>query len=173
MKMKDLYEKESEKGTYAGIRFDADTKRALQEFIHDNKIPNSVRPDKLHSTLLYSRKYLPDYKPAGKLQPALVGEPIKFDVWETNGEGGPKTKCLVVQFNCPDLEKRHKELMKEHDATYDYPEFKTHVTLSYDIEDLDVKSLPDASTIGPLHMVEEYGEDLDLNWAKSKGVKKE
>jgi len=171
--MQDLYEKsDDKKGTYAGVHFDTDTKRALHQYVKENKIPNATRADKLHTTLLYSRKYLPDYKPAGKLQPVIVGEPTKFDVWETNGEGGPKTKCLILQYDCPALEKRHKELMEEHEATYDYSKFKTHTTLSYDIEDLDVDALPDANTIGPLTIVEEYGEDLDLNRARNKGVQK-
>jgi hypothetical protein len=168
MKLKDLYE-QSKKGTYAGVRFDTDTNRALHKYISENKIPNSIRPDKMHTTLLYSRKHLPNYKPAGKIQPPMTGNPSGLTVWDTQGENGPKTKCLIFQYDCPELVTRHKSLMKEHEATFDYPEFKPHVTLSYDIGDMDIDKLPDATEIGPLKLVEEYGEDLDLNWAQNKG----
>jgi 2'-5' RNA ligase len=63
--------------------------------------------------------------------------------------------------------------MKKHDATYDFPEYKPHITLSYDIGDLDEKNLPDIGKyVDEIGIDEEYGEDLDLNWAKNKGVKK-
>lgn len=172
MKLKDLYEQPSKKGSYAGVKFDKDTNRALHKYIKENKIPNSTRPDRFHSTVLYSRKHLPNYKPAGKLDPPMTGNPTGLTVWETQGDNGPKTNCLIFQYDCPDLVDRHKSLMKEHEATYDYPDFKPHVTLSYDIGDMDVDSLPDVSGVGPVNIVEEYGEDLDLDWARNKGVKK-
>lgn len=173
MKLKDLYEQpENKKGTYAGVKFDSDTNRALHQYIKENNIPNSVRPDRFHTTVLYSRKHLPNYKPAGKIQPPMTGNPTGLTVWETNGENSPKTKCLIFLYDSPELVKRHKSLMKEHEATYDYPEFKPHVTLSYDIGDMDINKLPSLDTVGPLNIVEEYGEDLDLDWANNKGVKK-
>lgn len=169
MNLKDLYE-QATKGTYAGVRFDTETKRALHKYIKENKIPNSIRADKAHTTLLYSRKHLPNYKPAGKIN--MTGNPTGLTVWNSQGTNGPKTKCLILKYDCPALAARHKALMKEHDATYDFPQYKTHVTLSYDIGELDVNKLPDPSEIGPLKIVEEYGEDLDLNWAQNKGVKR-
>jgi len=172
MKLKDLMEQSKKKGTYAGVRFDTETNRALHKYMTENKIPTSVRPDKLHTTLLYSRKHLPNYKPAGKIQPPMTGNPTGLDVWETQGENSAKTKCLIFQYDCPELVTRHKSLMKEHEATFDYPEFKPHVTLSYDIGDMDIDKLPNIDEIGPLNLVEEYGEDLDLDWAQNKGVKK-
>lgn len=169
MKMSELFE-EKKQGTYAGVKFDTETNKALHKYMSDNDIPTSVRPDKLHSTLLYSRKHLPNYEPQGKIDPPWIGKPKKFDVWPSKDSG---TDCLVLEYDCPELVKRHKELMKEHDATYDFPDFKPHVTLSYDIGDLDVSALPDIKKAIPeLKIVEEYKEDLDLNWAKNKGVKK-
>jgi hypothetical protein len=77
-----------------------------------------------------------------------------------------------MKFKCEELNARHKELMDEHDATYDFPEYKTHVTLSYDIGDMDETKLPDViKTIGEMKIVKEYGEDLDLDWAKNNTSK--
>ncbi|TFG95161.1 hypothetical protein E4H12_13870 [Candidatus Thorarchaeota archaeon] len=172
MKLKDLYEKSTKKGTYAGVRFDEPTKLKLQKYVEDNEIPNSTSPEKYHTTVLYSRKHLPNYKAPGVIQPPMTGNPSGLSAWDTQGENGPKTKCLIFQYDSPELSARHSSLMKEHEATFDYPEYKPHVTLSYDIGDMDISSLPDIKGIGPLNIVEEYGEDLDLDWARNKGVKK-
>jgi len=174
MKFAELFEQSQKKGTYAGVRFDTTTNRAFHDYLNKNKIPTAIRPDRLHTTLLYSRKHLPNYKSAGKLQPHLVGTPEKFVVWPARGVGGTgTTNCLVLQYNCPELVKRHNDLMKQHEATYDYPKFVPHVTLSYDIGDLDVSKLPNIKdTVKKITLVEEYGEDLDMDWAQNKGGKK-
>lgn len=172
MKLEELVEA-AKKGTYAGVKFDTDTNRALHKYTHDNKIPTSVRADRFHTTLLYSRKFLPNYKPAGKYDEPMIATPIGFDVWKTRPPKGESSNCLVLKLKCPELEKRHKDLMKEHDAQYDYDEYHPHITLSYDIKDLDVSKLPNIiDTIPKLKLVEEYDEVLDLDWARNKGTKK-
>lgn len=167
MKLQNLYEKkQSEKGTYAGVSFDEETLKKITNFIKENKIPNAVPADKLHTTLLYSRKYLPDYKAQGEIDPPYVGTPKEFDVWESQEDNnGEKTKCLVLKYSCKELEKRHEYLMDEHDATYDFDQYRPHITFSYNIGDLDVSEL-DPSSIGDIVIVKEYQEDLNLNWAK-------
>ena len=158
------------KGTYAGVRFGDDTKDAVNEYITKNNIPNSTPTDKLHCTLLYSRKYCPDYEPQGKLDPVLVGSPGKFQVWEGQPDSnGHKPNCLIMEFDCAKLTARHNDLMEEHNATYDFDEYKTHITFSYDIGDMDIKELP--SFTGPINIVEEYGEDLDIDWAQNNAKK--
>jgi hypothetical protein len=78
----------------------------------------------------------------------------------------------VLKYDCKDLNKRHKELMDEHKATYDFPKYEPHVTLSYDIGDLDIKQLPDIKELLPvINVIHEYGEDLDLSWSQTKGTK--
>lgn len=172
MKLNDLLvekQEPAEKGTYAAVRFDDQTKNAIVKYIKDNDIPNGVPVAKLHTTVLYSRKFCPDYEPAGEISPAWIGKPTKLEVWESNGKlrDEPTTRCLVLKFDCPELNARHKELMDEHKATYDFPEYKTHVTLSYDIGDMDETDLPSIDAIGDLKIVSEYGEDLKLDWAKT------
>lgn len=162
------------KGTYAGVRFDQATKDAVNAFIEAAQLPNATKIDKLHSTLLYSRKFLPEYEPLGEINPPLVGKPTEFVVWETTPEdpNDPKARCLVLKYECPDLVERHQLLMKQHEATYDYDEFIPHLTFSYDIGDIDVETLPKFSDyIDAINIVEEYHEPLDLDWATNKGVK--
>lgn len=155
------------KGTYAGVYFDEDTKQVVQKFIKDNDIPKPVNVDKLHTTLLYSRKFLPEYEALGELDEPLIGTPDELVVWKTQGDGDkPPSNCLVLKYDCPDLVSRHKELMKEHGATFDYEEYNPHITLSYDIGDLDIDELTDVKkAIKRVVICEEYGEDLKLDWA--------
>lgn len=170
-----LFEKQEQKGTYAAVKFSKNTTKAIKDYIDENKIPTAVRSDRLHTTLLYSRTYCPDYTAQGKITPAWVGHPLEFEVWKTNGDGDkPQSNCLVLRYECKELEARHKLLMKEHNASYDFPDYKPHITFSYDIGDLDPDSLPDVTKfLGNIEIVEEYGEDLDLDWGKTKGVETE
>jgi len=176
MKWSDLYEKEQTeetRGTYAAVKFDKATVDALQDYIHENNIPNGVAPGKMHTTLLYSRKYCPDYTAQGKISPPWIGTPSELDVWPTKGKNRdePEKRCLVLKYKCTELSDRHKSLMDEHNASYDFPDYLPHITLSYDIGDLDEKELPDVTKfLGEIKIVDEYGEDLDLDWA-SKSTK--
>lgn len=175
MKVQELFEKqEPTKGTYAAVKFDKSTTDALAKYISDNKIPNPIKTEKMHCTVLYSRKYCPDYEPLGEIDPPWIGKPDKLEVWESKGKlrDEAPTRCLVMKFTCEELNARHKELMDEHDATYDFPEYKTHITLSYDIGDMDEDELPSIKdAIDEIKVVSEYGEDLESDWAKTKGTK--
>ena len=173
MKIADVLEEKHQIGTYAGVHFSEKTKNEIHEYMQLNHIPNELSPSKLHTTLLYSRKYLPDYKAVGKYDKPMIGIPGNFDIWKSNGEDGEPTNCLIVEFECEELNERHDNLMKEHKATYDYPKYKTHITLSYDCGELDPKKLmPFKKIVKKIEIVEEYQEILDLNWAKNKGTSK-
>ena len=166
-------DKEEGNGTYAGVRFDEDTVGRIKTFIEENEIPNAIPDDKIHTTLLYSRKPCPNYKATGDLNPALTGTPTEFDVWESQpDDDGNKSNCLVLQFECDDLVDRHKSLMDEHGGTFDFDEYKPHTTFSYDIGDLDIENL-DPSGLGDLKIVSEYQEELNTNWAKDNSDMKE
>ena len=151
------------KGTYAAVQFDQDTKNNLQEFVVNNNIPDPLNTDDIHSTLLYSRNYLPNYEPLENLD--YKATPDKFEVWESppNAFKDDITYCLVLLLNCTELEERFDTLMDEHPATYDYDEYKPHISLAYNVgEDFDIKDL-NINEINDLHIVNEYSEDLDLN----------
>ena len=167
MKLEDIMEKEEElPGTYAAVHFYDDTVDNIKTFIEENEIPNAVPADKLHTTLLYSRKPCPDYEPMGTYKHMMTGTPTEFDVWQSQpDDDGNRSNCLVLKYDCDELVDRHNHLMDEHDATFDFDEYRPHVTLSYDIGDMSIDNL-DPEKIGPINIVEEYGEDLDQNWAK-------
>jgi len=171
MKLIDLIEeKEEAKGTYAAVHFNKETIDGIKKYIKENDIPNHTKFDKMHTTLLYSKTHCPDYKPAGKLDKPMIGKGTGFEKWPSQpDDDGNVAMCLVMRYDCPELIKRHKELMKEHDAVYDFDEYKPHITFSYDVAGLQCKDLPTFD--GKIEIVEEYGEDLNMDWAKDNSDK--
>lgn len=152
-----------EAGTYAGYKYDKDGVALLSKYAKDNNLPNPLDPEKVHTTLLYSRKPCPDYEALGQLDKPIKCKVGKMEVWPTQS----KKNALVVKLDAPEMNKRHKELMDEHEATYDFDEYKPHITLSYDIGDLDIAELPDIrDTIKEIDAVEEYQEELQDEWNK-------
>jgi len=159
-----INEAEEQPGTYAGIKLSDESANAIVAYCEENEIPNPVPKDKLHVTLLYSRKHLPNYTAAGEYDEPYVGEPSGFDVWESTEEDESEpSRCLVLKLNCDTLCDRHKHLMAEHHATFDYDEYSPHVTFSYNLEDNDESNLPPFTT--DIELVEEYQNDLELDWA--------
>lgn len=128
-------------GTYAAVTFDHATRRAIHRYCSLANIPNTIMPDKLHSTLLYSVKDLPLYEPNEQYHYPLVAYPVGLSLWDTSNEGRP-TKCLVVLLECDRLVERHNLLMREHGACYPHKSYQPHITLSYDVGDLNLESLP-------------------------------
>ena len=162
MKLNEIAQKTS-KGTYAGVKLSKRTAQSLVDYMHDAGIPNMLDKNDLHTTLLYSRRACPNYKPDTKAR--YKGTPIGFDVWDNVIEGGAKEKCLVLKVDCPSLVARHKQLMTEHNATYDYPEYTPHITLSYNIGNLKPEKFPDITKfLDTIELQNEYSKDLDLDW---------
>lgn len=149
-------------GTYSGMRPSLQTNENISKFIEMNNIPNAVPSEKLHTTLLFSRIPCPEYVPLGKISPAIVAKPAALEVWDTKNS----KRALVLKLESPELTARHKALMAAHNASYDYAEYKPHITLSY-----DVGSTFDASNFTTpdfdLEFNVEYYEPLNLSWNSS------
>jgi len=152
---------EEKQGTYVGVRFTDETKAQIKQYMESMNIPNPINLDKLHTTLIYSRKHLPNFVPRGMLDEVIEGKFTAFDTWLTN-EGA---RALVMEYSSPELTGRNKEITMAFGATSDYPEYKVHLTLSYDIGDVEMV-LPDYN--GIIEINEEYDEPLNLEWTKSK-----
>lgn len=156
MKLSEIFEAKNQKGTYAGLRFSDDDNDVIVELANKLELPNPITKGDIHMTLLYSRKYLPDYVAVGEIDEWAY--PKEFHVFDTYD----KKRALVIMVDCPYAQKRHKELMEKHQATYDYPEYLTHITLSYDIGDMEIPKWKDIPK--EFHLNQEYQEDLKLEW---------
>lgn len=147
-------------GTYAAVTFDHTTRKSIYRYCSLADIPNTVRPDKLHATLLYSDTDLPLFEPNEQYRYPLVAYPVGLSIWDTSDEGRP-TKCLVVLLDCDRLIERHELLIAEHGARYPHPTYQPHMTLSYDVGDLEMEGLPFFENYVPhIIITGEYKEDL-------------
>lgn len=154
-------------GTYIAVRFNRATQNKLRALTKALGIPNekTVPREKLHCTVVYSRKPFKDFTIKGKMEEPIVTEPDKLEIFKTQSGAS----ALVLRFHSKELDERHNYFNEEHGATYDYDEYKQHVTLSYDVgedwkipKNFDIKSIVDSIEIN-----EEYYEELDLDWAKN------
>lgn len=154
--------KKKPNGTYVGIRPSKDSAEKIRDVTKKVGVQNP-HTDKLHATLIYSRKYLPKFKPRGKLEEPITAKVTGFEIFPSAGG----TNVLVIRMESPELTARHEEIMDKHDATYDYDEFKPHLTISYDCGDFDPKSYDVKKDIPEIVFDDEYDEELNFNWVDS------
>ena len=86
----------------------------------------------------------------------IVAKPTELHVFETFD----KKRALVIKLDCPYLLERHKYLMQKYDLTYDYNEYIPHITLSYDIGEMEIPK--DVKFPKFFRIQAEYQEDLNL-----------
>jgi len=153
-------EKKEETGSYAAVKFDPETVKALEAYQYDNNIANPLSPDEFHSTVMFSKKYIPEFKTLGQI-PNWDGDFKEWDIF-----GSDEENALVLKYDCHELSERFDQIMKEYDATWDYRSFTPHITLSYNVGDLDISQLPPYN--GPIVIISEYSNDLDEGWADER-----
>jgi len=139
-------------GTYVAVKYNWDTRKALQALQERISVPNPVEPSEFHTTVVYSRKSIA-WDPELKLE--VEAKPKGFQCWDTHD----KKKCLVLLIDCPFLHERWQEAMDK-GATYDFDDYRPHISLSYDIgEDFDAKSIevPDF----PMVITHEYVKKIN------------
>lgn len=164
----DMADQQSAPGKYIGVKFSPETVINLTEFCEENSIPNAINPEKFHSTVLYSRKPLPDLEARGEYETPMFGTLTGFDIWQSTPDEGEPTNCLVLTYDCAALSEYHDHLSSTYDVPFDFEGgYKPHVTLSYNVGDLDISDLelPDWQ----IEIVYEYEEELNTNWAADEG----
>ena len=147
---------ENERGVYVAVKYNQSTCDDLLEFIKEYKIPSSLKAEDFHTTLIYSKKWDDITDLNDDMEDSeIVAYPKELHVFETFD----KKRALVILLDCPYLEERHKYLMKKYDLTYDYPEYLPHITVSYDIGDMEIPK--DVKFPKFFRLQSEYQEDLN------------
>ena len=139
------------------MKFDEQTLNEIERIQKELKLLNPVSRSDMHSTICYSRTYVNYPVQSEEL---LVSTSQSLRIFET--ARGP---ALVLELDSQHLTTRH-ELSKILGATYDFPDYIPHITLSYNIGGQYV----DTSKTFNIDVVSshEYSEDLDLDWADDK-----
>lgn len=141
------------KGLYVAAKFSESTLDALEELQRSLKLPNPVPRDKLHTTIVYSRVNVPYKVASGSFEIADKG---KLTVFETQSGN----RALVLEMDSDYLSARHS-YAKALGASYDYPDYRPHITLSYNIGVLNFSGEYKV----PVVLDREYSEELDLEWS--------
>lgn len=144
------------KGTYAAVKFTDNTLNAIKNIQQELGLLDPVPVDKLHTTICFSRKYV-DYIPVDTQQD--IGFTKELDIFEHNGK-----RALVLLLDSEYLKYRHN-YAKSIGATYDFPDYKPHITLQYDlgVQHIDYQNIDVSGK--SIEMLYEYVEDLDLEWS--------
>lgn len=118
---------------------------------------NPVSMDKLHTTVVYSKKTVDLFPRENISESASI---VDIERWETK-----YGSTIVGMISSPYLEDRFKDAM-DAGATYDYDTYKPHITLSYteNVDDIDVKIMKNRLNFPiELSIFSEEVEALDLD----------
>lgn len=123
-------------GTYAAVKVLDPSAARIHEYVKKNKLPQGYEDRQgLHTTVMWSRNDCPTLKP--EYDVVHRATPTGLQVFHSEGK-----KRLTILLDCPTLQARHKQMIREHNAQYFWPEFHPHVTIAYDIGDFDWWKLP-------------------------------
>lgn len=138
-------------GVYLAAYFDLVSSTELGEWCSKNNIPNQCCDSSFHVTIVYSRNPI-DIEPCHTVDIPIYPENYHLECWDTKSG---KTLVLVLSSKYLSLRFDHAMSLG---ASYDYDEYKPHVTLSYDIGDFDWTTLKKPQVF--LNIAGEYMEPL-------------
>lgn len=133
---------------------------AILAWARDAGIPNLMPADEMHVTVAYSRRPV-DWSAFGHALPfAMAPAETRVDreVKPLGGEG-----AVVLRFKCQALAIRWQEF-RDAGASWDYPGYQPHVTLTYDAKGADLSAI--APYAGPIELGPEQFAEVDDGWAE-------
>lgn len=143
-------------GVYCSGKPSTSTTDALASFCAVNDIPNPISKSDMHTTIIYSEQGNPNFEWQPTYQEPIKAKFAGFDMF------GEEKNVLVLKLKSPELSRRHKELMEEYGLSYNFDEYRPHITLSYDAEGFDISKLDDY--FGDLIITGEDANELDTDW---------
>lgn len=125
-------------GTYVAYQMSKESRELLDHFVEMNLgLTERLNPDTYHITIIYSRTPVPQAE-------QFIGETtatanaVGYEIFPT--KTGDKCLVLRVQSSQAEVFNKHLGAMG---ATSDYPDYKPHVTIAYNIQqEIDAKDLP-------------------------------
>ena len=126
-------------GTYVSMDLLEQTKDLMDHFVEMNLgLTERVDKSTYHITIIYSRAPVPSAEQYAGTLAATAAKVSGYEIFPTKNDG----KCLVMRLEFPFANLLNKQLSAE-GATSDYPEYKPHMTIAYNItQDIDPHNLP-------------------------------
>lgn len=127
-------------GTYVALQLSEESMTLLDNFVKMNLgLTERVDKSTYHITVIYSRTPVPSAENYLTMPSPLPVEAMAtgYEIFPTKNDG----QCLVMRIVCPYATRLNSELGKQ-GATSDYPEYKPHMTLAYDMsQEIDPDNL--------------------------------
>lgn len=153
-------------GTYSACLYKQPSLDLLNAWAKINVIPNLIKKQSIHSTIIYSKTKVEDrfQKSFNEKELDILAwkfKPLKLDMFSSSS-GSKDKNVLVMLLNAPELEEIHNNLVFN-GASHDFDEYQPHITLSYDVpERFDWRSLKMPSIYLIPNKI--YFEPLDIEW---------
>ena len=126
-------------GTYVSMDLSDHCRELIDHFVEMNLgLTERVDKSTYHITVIYSRAPVPSAEQYTGSTTDIGATVTGYEVFPTKNDG----KCLVMRLDFPFANLLNKQLTAE-GAMSDYPEYKPHMTIAYDIkQEIDPHSLP-------------------------------
>jgi 2'-5' RNA ligase len=126
-------------GTYVSMDLRPESRALLDNFVQMNLgLTERVDPSTYHITIIYSRTPVPSAESAEGLTTETEAFVTGYEVFPTKNDG----HCLVMRLKFIWAEFLNAKLTEE-GATSDYPVYKPHLTIAYDMTQMvDPETLP-------------------------------
>jgi 2'-5' RNA ligase len=126
-------------GTYVSMDLSKGCKDILDHFVETNLgLTERVDKSTYHITIIYSRAPVPSAEQYAGTESVVQARVTGYEVFPTKTDG----KCLVMRLDFPFANLLNKQLTAQ-GATSDYPEYKPHMTIAYNItQEIDHTTLP-------------------------------
>lgn len=96
----------------------------------------TYQAEDMHVTIAYSKAPLDWFELPNDIRSVVVpaGGPRDLALF------GPDKNVVALRFKSPSLERRHNEIL-EHGASWDWPDYRPHITITMDAEGVDVSKI--------------------------------
>lgn len=132
-------------GTYACLKLSQESKDRLHQFMKDT-IQSPVDKEDYHCTVVYSHKDVTQAIQSQQPKLPITAKAIGYESFD----GG----AYVLKIESKELNQLHKET-RNLGATYDYPQYNPHITLSYDNKPIEDQKVPDFDLVFDQYHIEE------------------
>lgn len=113
-------------GTFVSLKLTADSSHLLATWMKENNVPDPVKIEDLHVTIIYDRNSEFPWEPE-KYRINLDPKTYRLALFGTNNN------ILVLSFKNKLLSDKHHKAKKEHNIQWDFDEYIPHITLTKDL----------------------------------------
>jgi len=155
--IENLYEKDViyKKGVYISLKVSEESKKEINKWQEKYLKGTEYNKNDLHLTLIYSKK---EHKE--RIETSSYKIPVIVTEYDIYGEEG--NECLVAKVKSEELLFKNSELVNKYGFISDFPNYEPHITLSYNMNNIQINSLPIIDFV--IELEEETIAEINKDW---------